>query len=174
MELLRQLYAKLRLRINESKSAVAPATQRDILGYALWIGSGRTVRRRVADKALLAMKNRIRSITKRNGGRSISRVCEELRTYLLGWKNYFVLADTPRIFERLDSWIRHRLRAIHLKHWKQGPTVYRELRVRGLSDRAAKVAAAHAHRWWHTSRLLINGAFPTRYFDQLGVPRLIA
>lgn len=172
MKLLRRLYTQLKLRINESKSAIERATNRKLLGYSFWIGPGRTVKRRVAKKALATMKARIRDITKRSGGRSMKQVASELRSYLTGWKEYFRLADTPGIFEDLDKWIRHRLRAIHLKHWKRGTTIFRELRARGLPvDTAAKVAR-FGRRWWKNSGMLINIAFPISYFDQLGVPRL--
>jgi RNA-directed DNA polymerase len=174
MELLRRLYARLRLRVNEAKSAVDLATKRKILGYSFWVAAGPTVKRRVAGKALATMKEQVRFITKRNGGRSIGQVCERLRSYLLGWKEYFRLADTPRVFAGLDEWIRHRLRAIHLKHWKRGTTIYRELRARGLSQHGAAKVAANARRWWNNSAMLINVAFPISYFDQLGVPRLAA
>jgi RNA-directed DNA polymerase len=174
MQLLRRLYARLRLRINEAKSAVDLAWNRKILGYSFWIAAGPTIKRRVANKALVAMRERVRLITKRTRGRSIKRVAEELRSYLVGWKEYFRLADTPRIFSDLDEWIRHRLRAIHLKHWKRGTTIYRELRARGLpSDKAAQVAA-NDRRWWRNSAKLIHHALPNRYFDELGIPRLAA
>jgi group II intron reverse transcriptase/maturase len=174
MELLRRLYARLRLRVNEAKSAVDLATKRKILGYSFWMAVGRTVRRRVAGKALATMKEQVRFITKRTGGRSIEQVCGRLRSYLLGWKEYFRLADTPGIFADLDEWIRHRLRAIHLKHWKRGTTIYRELRARGLPQAAAARVAANGRRWWKNAGMLINIAFPVRYFDQLGIPRLAA
>ena len=90
----------------------------------------------------------------------------------MGWKEYFRLADTPRIFAELDEWIRHRLRAIHLKHWKRGTTIFRELRARGISVAGAKRVASNGRRWWHNSAMLVNVAFPIRYFDQLGIPRL--
>ncbi len=82
------------------------------------------------------------------------------------------LADTPGVFEELDQWIRHRLRAIHLKHWKRGTTIFRELRARGLSVSKAATVAANGRRWWRNSARLIHIAFPISYFDQLGVPRL--
>ena len=97
---------------------------------------------------------------------------DELRGYLTGWKNYFQLADTPGVFGALDEWIRHRLRAIHLKHWKRGTTIYRELVKRGLSPRAAAKVAVNGRRWWKNSGLTINVAFPVSYFDGLGLPRL--
>ena len=174
MGLLRRLYARLRLRVNEAKSAVDLATRRKILGYSFWVAAGSALRRRVASKALATMKEQVRIITKRTRGRSIEQVCHQLRGYLLGWKEYFRLADTPRIFADLDKWIRHRLRAIHLKHWRRGTTIYRELRARGLPRAAAAQVAANSRRWWKNSGMLINVAFPIRYFDQMGVPRLAA
>jgi len=172
--LLRRLYANLRLRINEAKSAVDLAQRRKILGYSFWVAPGRMVKRRVANKALTTMKESIRLITRRSGGRSLDQVCKRLGEYLRGWREYFRLADTPGIFAELDEWIRHRLRAIQLKHWKRGTTIYRELRARGLSKDAAAKVAANNRRWWRNSAKLINVAFPIRYFDQLGIPRLAA
>jgi group II intron reverse transcriptase/maturase len=174
MGLLRRLYERLRLRVNESKSAIDRAWNRKLLGYSFWIAPGRVVKRRVARKALAAMKERVRNLTRRTRGRSIVQVVADLRSYLVGWKAYFRMADTPRIFSQLDEWIRHRLRAIHLKHWKRGRTIYRELRNRGLSDVGARRVAANGRRWWRSSRMLINVAFPIRYFDELGLPRLAA
>ncbi|MCG8672115.1 MAG: group II intron reverse transcriptase/maturase [Pseudomonadales bacterium] len=174
MGLLRRFYERLRLRINESKSAIDRAWNRKLLGYSFWIAPGRVVKRRVARKAVAAMKERVRIITRRTRGRSIGQVVQQLRSYLVGWKGYFRLADTPRIFSDLDEWIRHRLRAIHLKHWKRGRTIYRELRSRGLSDVGARRVAANGRRWWKNSGMLIHVAFPIRYFDELGVPRLAA
>ena len=172
MELLRRLYARLHLRVNESKSAVDLAFRRKILSYSFWVAPGGAVKRRVAGKALAAMKQRVRSITRRSRGRSIGQVVADLREYLCGWKAYFRLADTPGVFRGLDGWLRHRLRAIHLRHWKRPTTMYRELRRRGLSDLGARKVAANSRCWWRNSGLLINVAFPIRYFDELGVPRL--
>ena len=174
MGLLRRLYTGLRLRINESKSAIDRANNRKLLGYSFWVGPGRVVKRRVASKAIATMKEKVRILTRRTVGRSIEQVCAGLRSYLLGWKQYFHLADTPRVFAELDEWIRHRLRAIHLKQWRRGTTIYRELRARGLSDRGAKKVASNGRRWWRNSAKLINVAFPISYFDDLGVPRLAA
>jgi RNA-directed DNA polymerase len=172
MEGLRHLYAKLRLRINESKSAVARPWDRKFLGYSFWVAAGREVKRRVASKALVAMKQRVRAITARSRGRSIPTVIAELRGYLVGWKEYFRLADTQRIFRDLDKWIGHRLRAIQLKQWKRGTTIYCELRARGLSANAAAKVAGNARSWWRNSGMAINIALPASHFDSLGLPRL--
>jgi RNA-directed DNA polymerase len=174
MQMLRHLYAKLRLKINEAKSTVARPWYRKFLGYSFWVAKGKEVKRRVAPKALATMKERVRQITSRNGGRSIPSVAAELHGYLTGWKQYFRLADTPRVFRSLDEWIRHRLRTLQLKQWKRGKTMYRELRARGLSDVGARRVAVNARRWCHNARMLLHVALPTTYYDALGVPRLAA
>ena len=172
METLRRLYAGLRLRINEAKSAVAKPEDRKFLGYSFFEQEG-TVRLCVAPKALAAMKERVREIVNRTGGRNIPAMVAELRRYLPGWKQYFRLADTPQVFHGLDAWIRRRLRMVHLKLWKQGHTVFRELRARGLSKRTAAEVAAHCRRWWRTAgHVGLHTALPNRYFDRIGVPRL--
>jgi RNA-directed DNA polymerase len=174
LEALRGLYAKLRLQVNEAKSAVARPQDRKFLGYSFWVASGKTIKRRVAPKAMATMKERVRRITSRNGGRSLTTVVTELRSYLVGWKEYFKLADTPRVFRNLDKWIRHRLRTLQLKQWKRGATMYRELRARGTSDDVARQVAAHAHSWIRNARRAIHIALPNAYFDAIGVPRLAA
>jgi len=174
MGLLRRLYAGLHLRVNEAKSAVDRPQNRKLLGYSLWWGRGGEVKRRVAPKALQTMKDRVREITRRSRSQSIASVVADLRSYLVGWKSYFRLADTPGVFATLDEWIRHRLRALHLKHWKRGRTIFRELRARGMSEHAAAKVAANGRRWWKNSAMAIHIALPTRYFDKLGVPKLTA
>ncbi len=89
------------------------------------------IKRRVADKVLQAFKQRVRQLPRRSGGRSMQAVAERLRSYVLGWKAYFRLAQTPGVFKDLDKWLRHRLRAVQLKQWKRGRTIYRELTVLG-------------------------------------------
>lgn len=170
MQALQCLYARLKLRINQSKSAVAKPWDRKFLGYSFWVAPGKVIKRRVAAKALMAMKDRVRRITRRSGGRSIESVIAELREYLVGWKSYFQLADTPRVLSDLDQWIRHRLRAIQLKQWKRGRTTYRELRARGLSEDAAVQVASNARRWWKNASMQINIALPTNLYA--AVPRL--
>lgn len=172
MALLRRLYAGLKLQINEAKSAVTSALGRKFLGYALWVAKGGEVKCKVADKALGTFKARIRQLTRRSGGRSLEQVMDKLRPYLLGWKAYFGLAQTPRIWRELDEWLRHRLRAIRLRQWKRPKTIYRELRALGASETVAKRVAGNSCRWWRNSGLLLNSVLTVAYFDRLGVPRL--
>jgi RNA-directed DNA polymerase len=174
MEALRRMYQRLRLQLNEQKSAVARATSRKFLGFSFWIGPKRTVRCRVADPALKTMRNRVREITRRTSGRSLAGVCRELAVYLRGWKSYFRLAETPKVFAEQDGWIRHRLRALQLKHWGRGKVTYRELTARGMSPAAAAKVASNTRRWWRNSAMDIHIALPNKLFDQLGVVRLVS
>ncbi|NVH75343.1 group II intron reverse transcriptase/maturase [Paraburkholderia sp. JPY432] len=172
MALLRRLYGRLRLKVNETKSAVASVFGRKFLGYSLWVASGGVIKRKVATKPLLAFKRRIHELTGRNGGRSMKDVLERLRPYVLGWKAYFRLAQTPRIWLDLDKWMRHRLRVIQLKQWRRGPTIYRELRALGAPPAVAQQVAANSRRWWRNSDKLLNSVLTLGYFDRLAVPRL--
>ena len=172
MAYLRKLYDGLKLQINEAKSAVGSAFGRKFLGYALWVGKGREVKCKVADKAMQTFKARIRQITCRSGGRSMEQVVERLRLYMLGWKAYFGLAQTPNVWRRLDEWLRRRLRAIQLKHWKKPTTIYRALKALGATDYTAAKVAAYSHCWWHNCDRMLKTVLTIAYFDQLGVPRL--
>jgi RNA-directed DNA polymerase len=172
LDYLRTLYGGLKLQINEAKSAVASAFGRKFLGYELWGAKGREVKCAVAYKALDNFKARIRQLTRRSGGRSVGEVVEKLRPYLLGWKAYFGLAQTPRVWRALDEWLRHRLRAIQLKHWKRPKTIYHGLRALGATHDVANQVAGNCHRWWRNSNGVIKTVLTIAYFDRLGVPRL--
>ena len=172
MALLRRLYAKLRLKVNETKSAVAKVTGRKFLGYSFWFAHKGEIKRKVAAKPLATFKQRVRQLTRRSVGRSMGEVVERLRPYLLGWKAYFGLAQTPGVWRELDEWMRHRLRVIQLKQWRRGKTIYRELLAQGASPKVAQCVAANSRRWWRNSGLALNGVLTIAYFDRLGVPRL--
>ncbi len=172
MALLRRLYARLRLTVNETKSAVASVFGRKFLGYSLWVVKGGEIKRRVADKPMATFKQRIRELTHRLGGRSMTEIVQKLRPYLLGWKAYFGLAQTPRVLRTLDEWLRHRLRAIQLKHWKRGKTMHRELLSLGATPAVARRVAANSRCWWRNSDRLLKTVLTIEYYDRLGVPRL--
>jgi RNA-directed DNA polymerase len=169
---LRKLYAGLKLQINEAKSAVGSALGRKFLGYELWVAKGLEVKCAVAHKALDNFKARVRQLTRRSSGRSMIEVVEKLKAYVLGWKAYFELAQTPGVWRELDERLRHRLRAIQLKHWKRARTIYRELKALGASEDVAKQVAVNSRRWWRNSDRLLKTVLTIAYFDQLGVPRL--
>ena len=172
MALLRRLYDRLRLTVNETKSAVASVFGRKFLGYSLWVAKGGEIKRRVADKPMATFKQRLRELTRRSGGRSMTEIVQKLRPYLLGWKAYFGLAQTPRVLKTLGEWLRHRLRAIQLKHWKRGKTMHRELLTLGATPVVARRVAANSRCWWRNSGLLLNTVLTIEYYDKLGLPRL--
>jgi RNA-directed DNA polymerase len=172
MALLRRLYGRLHLTVNETKSAVASVFGRKFLGYAFWVAPGGVVKRRVASKAIKTFKDRIRELTPRVTGRSMYTVTERLRSFVLGWKAYFRLAQTPKVWRELDEWMRHRLRAIQLKQWKRGRTIFRELTALGAKPNVAQRVAGNARSWWRNSGMLLNAVLTIAWADQIGMPRL--
>src|SRR5262249_60013942 len=121
---------------------------RMLLGDCVGRALGGVVNRGVADKARVAFKMRVGRLARRSGGRNLEQIADKLREYVLGWKAYFHLAQTPRVFRELDEWLRHRLRAVQLKHWKRGSTMYRELQALGASAGQARRVAADSRRRW--------------------------
>jgi group II intron reverse transcriptase/maturase len=170
LQALRGCYAKLALKVNESKTAVAPVWGRKFLGYCFW-ASKDGVKLAVASQALDKLRARIRQLTRRTQGRSLEQIADGLQGYLPGWKAYFRLAQTPKVMRELDEWLRHRLRAVQLKQWRRGTTVFRELRKLGAPPDSAARIAGHASSWWRNSAMGLNRVLPTAYFDRLGVPR---
>jgi RNA-directed DNA polymerase len=168
---LRGCYAKLALKINEAKTAVAPVWGRKFLGYRFWAAPGGEVRPAVAREALQRLRGRIRQITRRSRGRSLEQIAADLKEYLPGWKAYFRLAQTPQVMLNLDKWLRHRLRALQFKQWRRGRTVFRELRRLGADVELATRVAGRAGHWWRTSAMDLNLVLTNAYFDRLGVPR---
>jgi RNA-directed DNA polymerase len=171
LQALRGCYARLALKVNESKTAVAVVWGRKFLGYCLFVTKDGEVRRAVSDRALHKLRVRIRQMTRRTRGYSLEQIAQDLRDYVPGWKAYFRLAQTPKRLRLLDEWLRHRLRAVRLKQWRCGTTIYRELRKLGASDEVACRVAGNARRWWHNSSLGVNRVLTVAYFDRLGVPR---
>ena len=172
MALLRKMYGKLHLTVNETKSAVASVFGRKFLGFSFWVAPKGEIKCKVAAKPMATYKQRIRQLTRRSGGRSMAEVVEKLRPYVLGWKAYFRISQTPKVWRTLDEWMRHRLRAIQLKHWKRGTTMYRELKALGASEIVARRVAGNARSYWRNADRLLKTVLTIAYFDRLRVPRL--
>ncbi|MDC6177122.1 group II intron reverse transcriptase/maturase [Ralstonia solanacearum] len=172
MALLRRLYGKLRLKVNEAKSAVASVFGRKFLGYSFWVAAGGVVKRQVAVKPLLTFKQRVRELTRRSGGRCLQAVVDRLRPYVQGWNAYFRLAQMPSVWRELEQWMRRRLRAIQLKQWRRGSTIYRGLRALGATPARAQQVAANSRRWWRNSNGALKLVLDIAYFDRMGLPRL--
>jgi group II intron reverse transcriptase/maturase len=133
MERLRRAFSRLKLRINEAKSKVDLVRRRDILGFSFYFPPRRSKsekasvpKRRISTASTERFKSRVRELTKRTRGRSLQQTIDELGIYLRGWWAYFGFTETRTPQEKLDGWIRHRLRALQLKLWRRGKTAYRE------------------------------------------------
>ncbi len=162
---------RLKLKVNDSKSAVAKPGTRKFLGFSFT--SGREPKRRIAPKALDRLKDRIREMTRRTRGISIEEMVGGLTRYLRGWKAYFGYCQTPSVLEELDKWIRRRLRAVIWKQWKRGTTRFRELRRRGVAFRTARKTAGSPHGPWRISGSpALAQAYRNIDFTSLGLPSL--
>lgn len=162
---------RLKLKVNEEKSAVARPRERKFLGFSFT--SERAPRRRIAPKAIERFKRRIRELTCRTRGVSIERMVEELAAYLRGWRSYFGFCETPSVLRDLEKWVRRRLRAVLWKQWKRGRRRFAELRKRDINVQLAAKTAGSSHGPWRLARSpALAYALPTAYFDTLGLPRL--
>ncbi len=165
------LTRRLKLRVNQAKSAVARPAARKFLGFSFTGGS--TPRRRIAPKAIIRFKARVRQLTRRTRGISLPQMVAELTTYLRGWRGYFAFCQTPSVLRDLDSWVHRRLRCVVWKQWKRGRRRFRELRRLGIGVDLAAQTAGSPHGPWRISRSpALSIAFPGAYFDSLGLPRL--
>jgi len=169
--LVRFIATRLKLKVNEQKSAVAEPWERKFLGFSFT--SGQTPKRRIAPKAVLRFKERVRELTSRTRGVSIDRMAEELARYLRGWIGYFGNCETPSTLQRLEEWTRHRLRSVIWKQWKRGPKRFAELRKRGVGQDLAAQTAGSAHGPWRLANSpALNIALPNAHFASLGIPPL--
>lgn len=169
----RFLTTKLKLKVNQAKSAVAQPKERKFLGFSFT--GGKDARRRIAPKAILRFKERIRELTCRTRGISMEQRVKELSAYLRGWRGYFGFCQTPSVLDGLDQWLRRRLRSALWKQWKRGRTRFAELRKRGIGrDLAAQTAGSPHGPWRIAHSPAVSFALPNAYFDSLGLPRLTA
>jgi RNA-directed DNA polymerase len=166
----RFLTKKLRLKLNEAKSAVARPEERKFLGFSI---ANDGSERRIAPKALDKFKTQIRDMTRRTRGISLPQLIEELRPYLIGWRGYFGSCQTLRVLTNLEAWIRRRLRSYLWRQWQNGHNRFNELRRRGVPKFNAAVAAGSPTGFWRMSgHPAVQQALRNHYFDLLGLPRL--
>ncbi len=169
--LKRFLITKLKLKVNESKSAVARPWERKFLGFSFTHGF--KPKRRIAPKAVDRFKERVRELTSRTRGVSMERMAEELTRYLRGWLGYFGKCETPSVLEGLEQWFRRRLRSAIWKQWKRGKVRFAELRKRGVGNDLAAQTAGSSHGPWRLADSPgLHIALPNAFFDSLGIPRL--
>ncbi len=167
----RFLTKRLRLKVNQSKSAVARTGDRKFLGFT--ISNDEEPVRQIAPKALRRFKNRVRELTRRTLGVSVEQMTQRLRPYLIGWRSYFGFCQTPRVVHNLDAWIRRRLRMVVWRQWANGRTRFKQLRRLGVPHFQSAVAAGASSGVWRMARhVTVQQALSNAYFDSLPLPRL--
>jgi len=164
------LEKRLKLKVNEQKSAVDRPWKRRILGFSFSTGRHQ-YRRTISEKAIAALKSKVRRLTQRTRGYSLNQIIAELRITLLGWKAYFQFAEVLSPLADLDKWIRRKLRCYQWKQW--GRAGYRRLRALGIDRDLAWNTAKSAHGPWRLSKSpALNYAMDSEYFNALGLPIL--
>src|SRR5262245_33941273 len=162
---------KLKLKVNEAKSAVARPQERKFLGFSFTAGPDS--KRRIAPKSLERFKQRIREITRRAKGVSIKTTMEELASYMRGWRGYFGFCETPEVLIALTRWVRLRLRAALWRQWKTPRRRRAELIALGVTERLASNTAGSGRGPWHLARSkALSVGLSNAYFRSLGLPSL--
>jgi len=163
---------RLKLKVNQTKSAVAQPGQRKFLGFSFTNESG--PRRRIAPKAQERFKERVRELTSRTRGISLQKMVADIATYLRGWLGYFGMCQTPSVLKSLESWLRRRLRSMVWKQWKRGSKRFQELRQRGVGKNLAAQTAGSPHGPWRIANSPgLTIALPNAYFATLGLPPMV-
>jgi RNA-directed DNA polymerase len=163
---------KLKLKVNEAKSAVARPQQRKFLGFSF--SDGPEIKRIIAPKALDRFKHRIREITRRAKGVSIDETIAELAPYMRGWRSYFGFCETPEVLIHLTRWVRLRLRAALWRQWKTPRRRLEALLALGVRPRLARNTAGSGLGPWYLARAkALSVGLSNAYFKSLGLPTLI-
>src|SRR5499427_2132305 len=162
---------KLKLKVNEEKSAVARPEQRKFLGFSFTAGP--EVKRIIAPQALDRFKQRVREITRRAKGVSIETTMEELAPYMRGWRSYFGFCQTPDVLIGLTRWVRLRLRAALWRQWKTPRRRRAALLALGVRPRLASNTAGSGRGPWYLARAkALSVGLSNAYFKSLGLPSL--
>jgi RNA-directed DNA polymerase len=163
---------KLKLKVNEAKSAVARPQERKFLGFSFTAGP--EVKRTIAPKALERFKRRIREITHRAKGVSIATAIAELAPYMRGWRSYFGFCETPEVLVYLTRWVRLRLRAALWRQWKTPRRRRAALIELGVRPQLATNIANSGRGPWHLARAkALSVGLNNAYFKSLGLPSLV-
>jgi RNA-directed DNA polymerase len=162
---------RLKLKVNETKSAVARPQERKFLGFSFT--SGPEIRRAIAPKALTRFKDKVREITRQAKGISIETTVKRLATYMVGWRGYFGFCETSEVLIGLIRWVRLRLRCALWRQWKTPRRRRAALLQLGVLPRLAANTAGSGRGPWYLARskALSVGA-SNAYFRSLGLPSL--
>lgn len=157
---------RLKLTVNTSKSKVAKVNERKFLGYRLQKDGGLTV----APESLLRLKDKVRTLTKRNRGRSFELVIKQLNQALRGWFNYFRLARFKSMWDKLDSWIRRKLRCYRLKQRKRYWSIVTWLMSLGVREQEARQIGSSGKGWWALAKTsALHRALNKEWFNNQGL-----
>lgn len=168
----RFLWKRLRLRINRDKSAVERPWNRSFLGYSVTMHLEPKLK--VAPESVKRLKGKLRILLRRGRGRNLRKVCQELSIVLRGWVAYYRMSDVKGSFDRLDEWIRRKLRVILWRQWKRPRTRRKELTKRGLDAARAAVSAYNGRGpWWSAGASHMHQAIPTSALCRLGLLSLL-
>jgi RNA-directed DNA polymerase len=166
------LEQRLKLKVNQAKSAVARPWQRKFLGYSLtWHMRPKL---RIAAASLGKLTEKVKALLRDARGRSLDATIQTLNPVLRGWAAYFKLTETQRALEERDGWIRHKLRCVLWRQGKRSHTRARMLMQRGLTEeRAWRSACNQRGPWWNAGASHMHAAFPKSWFEQLGLVSLL-
>jgi len=162
---------KLKLKVNEAKSAVARPQERKFLGFSF--SAGPDFKRTIAPKSLERFKRRIREITRRAKGVSIKTTMEELVPYMRGWCGYFGFCETPEVLVALTRWVRLRLRAALWRQWKTPRRRRAALIALRLSGQLLNTAGSGRGPWNIARSKALSVGLSNAYFKLLGLPTLV-
>jgi RNA-directed DNA polymerase len=163
---------ELKLKVNETKSAVARPQERKFLGFSFTAGP--EAKRVIAPQALDRFKQRIREITRRAKGVSMTTTIEELAPYMRGWRSYFGFCETPEVLVSLTRWVRLRIRAAMWRQWKT-PRRRREALIElGVRSRlASNTAGSGLGPWYLAKAKALSVGLSNAYLRSLGLPSLV-
>jgi RNA-directed DNA polymerase len=144
------------------------------LGLCCFVGHCWLPRLRVPRESERRLRAKLKTAFRKGRGRNLKRFVVDLRPLLVGWVNYFRLAEVKRVFEELDAWLRRRLRCVLWRQWKRTFTRAWNLMQRGLGEERAWRSATNGRGpWWNSGASHMNQAFPKSYFDSLGLVSLL-
>lgn len=164
----RYLEGKLKLKVNEEKSRTDSPMKTKFLGFALY--KVREVGIRVHEKALQKLKEKLKELTGRSQGKKLSEILEAVNRSMVGWLNYYALADMRKHVEAISKWLRRRIRMYIWKQWKRVRTRYKELQRHGINQEQAWQWANTRKGYWRTAGSpILSSALPDKHLESLGL-----
>ena len=167
LSMIKFIEQKLKLKVNRKKSGVRHCSSTKFLGYTLLSGGNI----RISDTSIKRLKDKVRGITKRNRGVKFEQIIKELNTVIIGWTNYFYLANRWLSELRdIDGWIRRKLRCYRLKQCGRKYTTYKFLKNFGIPENTSWNVVMYSQGWWAMSlKQSVGKAMGIQWFAQYGL-----